>query len=202
MWGEAVRTAVYLMNRSPVNTLDVTPAELWLQKRPNLSNLQLFGCVGYSKVLGRLKKLDARSVKLYFVGYAPHGYRLWNTDTRKIEVARDVRFSESDIVVLDIVRVNFESDENQSEEEEKENLAEEEEIENLAQPEDQSEDEELVTRQIGEVKEPEVVVVDRAKRKIQIPKKFENFVLMTYEQAVTDDGSEKWKLAIEEEKIR
>lgn len=45
---------------------------------------------------GPLKKLEDRSKKFVFVGYAPNGYGLWDTERRKIIISRDVRF-ENDI---------------------------------------------------------------------------------------------------------
>lgn len=44
-WGEAVRVAVYLLNRSLVDSClqDKTPSENWSGKKPDLSRLQLFG---------------------------------------------------------------------------------------------------------------------------------------------------------------
>lgn len=40
-WSEAVYTAAYLINRSPTSTLqNVTPAELWYQRKPDVSNLK------------------------------------------------------------------------------------------------------------------------------------------------------------------
>ena len=36
-WGEAVRTAVYILNRSPTRSLDgVTPYEAWHGRKPNV----------------------------------------------------------------------------------------------------------------------------------------------------------------------
>lgn len=87
--------ACYLKNRSPVATLDVTPADLWFGKQPDLSRLKIFGSVAYSIVLGKVKKLDERTKKLIFVGYTHHGYRLWNEELNKIEIARDVIISEN-----------------------------------------------------------------------------------------------------------
>lgn len=78
MWGEAVLTSAYLLNRSPTSTTDTTPAEKWYNKKPDLSNLQVFGSEAYAKVLGPLKKLDSRSKQAIFVGYAANGYRLWD----------------------------------------------------------------------------------------------------------------------------
>ena len=38
LWGEAARTAAYLLNRSPSEATTSTPVELWTKKRPDLSN--------------------------------------------------------------------------------------------------------------------------------------------------------------------
>lgn len=92
MWGEAVYTATFLLNRSPTTTTECTPIEMWEHKKPDLRRLQLFGCDAYAKVLGPLKKLDERYKKYTFVGYAPVGYRLWDSSKRKIHIARDVKF--------------------------------------------------------------------------------------------------------------
>ena len=83
MWGEAVRVAAYLLNRSPTSVSEKTPSEMWYKTKPNLSNLKLFGCSAFAKTLGQLKKLDDRSKKFIFVGYAKNGYRLW--DQKKIK---------------------------------------------------------------------------------------------------------------------
>lgn len=68
--------SVYLVNRSPTNTLKTTPFEMWKKRKPDLKNLQFFGCDAYAKVFGPLKKLDKRSKHYIFIGYAPSGYRL------------------------------------------------------------------------------------------------------------------------------
>ncbi|KAJ8882499.1 hypothetical protein PR048_014310 [Dryococelus australis] len=47
LWGEALCTATYLLNRSPSATVDTTPAELWHGKKPDLSNLKLFGSLAH-----------------------------------------------------------------------------------------------------------------------------------------------------------
>ena len=91
LWGVALQTSCYLANRSPYMMKCDTPYEMWHGKPPNLSNLQLFGCVAYSKV-PNTKKLDEKSVKRMFVGYTKTGYRLWNDEKRCIEVARHVTF--------------------------------------------------------------------------------------------------------------
>lgn len=96
LWGEAVRTAAYLTNRSPTNAVQGTPFENWTSQRPNLSRLHIFGCNAYARTLTSLKKLDDRCKKYIFVGYAPNGYRLYDKERRKIKFSRDVTFAEED----------------------------------------------------------------------------------------------------------
>lgn len=99
MWGEAVFTACYLINRSPSAALDkCTPFEKWYNKPPNLKYLQVFGSIVSAKVTGHVRKLDARAKSYVFVGYGPNCYRLWDKDSRKIIRSRDtvfVRFPET-----------------------------------------------------------------------------------------------------------
>jgi hypothetical protein len=64
-WGEAVYTAVYILNRSPTKSLNKkTPFEAWHGKKPRVSHLRTFGCVAHVKMVGPgLKKLSDRSSK-------------------------------------------------------------------------------------------------------------------------------------------
>lgn len=135
MWGEALFTAVYLLNRSPSVAVDgnMTPYEAWHGKKPNVSHLRIFGSECYVHVPKQLrKKLDAKSERVYFVGYAPSGYRVWNG--KKVFVARDVVFNEEKlghcslkdeprkeegdmIVIEDRVQKNDQCDQSSSEDE-------------------------------------------------------------------------------------
>lgn len=78
-WGEAVTTAVFLLNRSPTKSLDgVTPFEAWHGRKPNVHFLRTFGCVVHVKdTRPDLKKLDDRIQTMIFVGYKQgmKGYR-------------------------------------------------------------------------------------------------------------------------------
>lgn len=75
MWGFAVLTAAYLLNRSASSAMETTPAEKWYGRKPNISNIREFGQIIYTKNLGYLRKLDDRSQKEILVSYAPNGYR-------------------------------------------------------------------------------------------------------------------------------
>lgn len=66
---------------------------MWNKRKPNIKMLQLFGCKAYAKVLKPVKKLDKRSKRYVFVGYASNVYRLWDSDKQKIKIAKDVKFT-------------------------------------------------------------------------------------------------------------
>ncbi|KAJ8879691.1 hypothetical protein PR048_020299 [Dryococelus australis] len=90
LWGEALCT-----EKSPSATVYTTLAELWYGKRLDLSNLKLFGSLAYAKKLKKLGKLDKICDKLIMVGYATNGHRLWNSEKREIKLSRKVTFEES-----------------------------------------------------------------------------------------------------------
>ena len=98
-WGEAVCTAVYVLNRSRTKALNnKTPFEAWHGKKPKVSHLKVFGCVANVKLVGPgQSKLSDRSVKIVFIGYesGTKGYKLYNPTTRKLVVSRDVIFGEN-----------------------------------------------------------------------------------------------------------
>ena len=59
----------------------------------------MFGCVAYGHVPDQhRRKLDKKSKKMRFVGYSTtsKGYRLYDEETRKVSVHRDVTFNEND----------------------------------------------------------------------------------------------------------
>lgn len=97
LWGPAIQTAAYLVNRSPASALGnrKTPYEVWEGRKPNVRNLRAFGADVHVHIpKERRKKLDAKSWKGIFVGYAPCGYRVWDPKHKRIVVVRDVVFVE------------------------------------------------------------------------------------------------------------
>ncbi|KAJ9560810.1 hypothetical protein OSB04_005970 [Centaurea solstitialis] len=97
-WAEAIRHAVYVLNRVPTKALrDSTPYEALKGTKPNLRHLRVFGCKAYAKVTKpHLKKLDDRSKELVYLGTEPgsKAYRLFDPVTKGIIVSRDVKFKE------------------------------------------------------------------------------------------------------------
>jgi len=45
----------------------------------------------------RKRKFDEKSIKTILVGYEPNGYKLWNEESRKFMIARDVVVDEKSI---------------------------------------------------------------------------------------------------------
>jgi hypothetical protein len=66
--GEAVSTAVYLLNRAPTKSVKgQTPYEAWHGKKPSVQHLRTFGCTAHVKKLGPgQSKLADRSKQTVF----------------------------------------------------------------------------------------------------------------------------------------
>ena len=98
LWGEAVNTAIYNLNRCPTKVVEgKTPYEAWTGNKSNISHLRVFGCEAFSYIVSeRRKKLDKRAEKCIFVGYdnQHRGYRLYSPSYRGVFVSRDVKFNE------------------------------------------------------------------------------------------------------------
>jgi len=99
-WGEAVVTAVYILNRAPTKSLhNMTPFEAWYGKKPRVDHLRTFGCLVHVKVVGTgITKLYDRSTKMVFLGYesGTKGYRVFDPVNNQLHVSRDVVFEEKE----------------------------------------------------------------------------------------------------------
>ena len=87
LWGEALKTAIYILNRVPNKAVNKTPYELWTNKRPSLKHLHIWGCpVEARPYKPHVRKLDSRTISCYFVGYAEHsrGYKFYDPTSRSI----------------------------------------------------------------------------------------------------------------------
>nr|GEX34338.1 zinc finger, CCHC-type [Tanacetum cinerariifolium] len=98
-WVEAVKHAIYILNRVPIRALiDKTPYEALYNRKPNLENLKIFRCTAYAKVTTpHLKKLDDRSIPLIYLGVeeGSKACRLYDPVAKKKHVSRDVKFMET-----------------------------------------------------------------------------------------------------------
>ena len=97
-WAEAVAYALYLSNRSPTRSVNgKTPQEAWSGRKPGISHFRVFGSIAHVHVPDEKRsKLDDKSEKYIFIGYDANskGYKLYNPDTRKTVISRNVVFDE------------------------------------------------------------------------------------------------------------
>ena len=101
LWGEALKTALYILNRVPTKAVPLTPFELWTGRKPSLNHLKVWGCPVEVKLYNpTLSKLDSRTTRCYFVSYPEHskGYRFYNPNggTRIVE-SQTAKFLEFDV---------------------------------------------------------------------------------------------------------
>ena len=97
LWGEAVATTVYLLNRCPTKNVEgMKPFEAWHGKKPAVHHLKV-GCIAYVwNTSPHLKKLEDRSRKMIFIGYeaGSKAYRAYNPTTSCVHATRDIVFDE------------------------------------------------------------------------------------------------------------
>jgi len=95
-WGEAVTTAVFILNHAPTKALKgVTPFKAWYVRKPILSFLRTFSCIGHvKKTKPVLTKLEDRSTPMVLLGYeeGTMAYRLYDPRGGKVVVSRDIMF--------------------------------------------------------------------------------------------------------------
>ncbi|GJQ99268.1 zinc finger, CCHC-type containing protein [Tanacetum coccineum] len=104
LWGEAMLTACYLLNRVPNKRNRMTPYELWTKRKPNLNYLRVWGCRAVIRLSDpKLKTLGERGIECIFVGYAEHSkaFRFFiikpneSVSINSIIESRDVIFDEN-----------------------------------------------------------------------------------------------------------
>ncbi|KAF7835240.1 Retrovirus-related Pol polyprotein from transposon TNT 1-94 [Senna tora] len=72
LWGDALRTAAYILNQVPSKSVENTPYELFTGKKPTMKHLRVWGCKAEVRPCNpQLKKLDPKTIFGYFIGYCP-----------------------------------------------------------------------------------------------------------------------------------
>ncbi|GJR46097.1 putative ribonuclease H-like domain-containing protein [Tanacetum coccineum] len=102
-WVEAVNTACYVLNRVLVTKPhNKTPYELIISRAPNISFMRPFGCpVTILNNLDPLGKFDGKAEEGFLVGYSVNSkaFRVFNTETKKVEENLHVNFLENKLNV-------------------------------------------------------------------------------------------------------
>nr|CAN61066.1 hypothetical protein VITISV_004412 [Vitis vinifera] len=63
LWGEALKTAAYILNRVPTKAAAKTPYELWTGRKPSLKHFHIWGCPAEARPYKpHEKKLDSKTV--------------------------------------------------------------------------------------------------------------------------------------------
>lgn len=97
-WGEAILSAVYLINRTPSAILKhKSPFEVLHESQPSYDQLKVFGCLCFVHHRARDKdKFSYRSRRCIFVGYPYNqkGWKVYDLDKKEFLISRDVIFHE------------------------------------------------------------------------------------------------------------
>ena len=103
LWPYAVHTAVYTINRCLNSRVNKTPCEAWTGRRPNISNMRVFGCEYYTYTQHHKAKLEERGRKGVFVSYnrSSPANLVYFPDIRKVIKCRLVHFVSKDSDVND-----------------------------------------------------------------------------------------------------
>ncbi len=101
-WGEALMTAVDILNLTPSVPLDGDiPEEVWSGKKASYNHLKVFGCRAFVHIpKDERAKLDAKTKECIYLG-SPRdefGYRLWDPANSKVVRSRDVVFFEDQTI--------------------------------------------------------------------------------------------------------
>ncbi|RVW71668.1 Retrovirus-related Pol polyprotein from transposon TNT 1-94 [Vitis vinifera] len=99
LWGEALKTAMYILNRVPSKAVPKTLFELWTYRKPSLRHTHIWGCPAEARIYNPHEKtLDSRTISGYFIGYPnkSKGYRFYcpNHNVRIVETG-NARFLEN-----------------------------------------------------------------------------------------------------------
>ncbi|KAG8489197.1 hypothetical protein CXB51_017253 [Gossypium anomalum] len=119
LWGEALKTAAYILNRVPNKAVAKTPCELWTGQKPSLKHFHIWGCPAEVRPYRpHEKKLGSKTIRSYFIGYSERsrGYKFYDPiiknifETGTATFFEDVEFRGRNKVLIPIIdqEVNLE----------------------------------------------------------------------------------------------
>ena len=97
-WGEALKTAIDIINLSPSVSLDgAIPEKIWSRKKASYNHLKVFGCRAFVHIpKDERAKLDSKTNECIYLE-SPRDefiHRLWDPINRRIVRSRDIVFFE------------------------------------------------------------------------------------------------------------
>ena len=92
MWGEAILSANFLLNKIPFKNKDITPHELWWGQKSSYKYLKVWGCL--AKVIvtpPKALRIGPKTVDCIFIGYANNGtsHRFLVYESKNPDVHKD-----------------------------------------------------------------------------------------------------------------
>ena len=114
LWGELMKTAVYLSNRTPHAALqNGTPYKALYGKDAYLGHLRVIGSQAFVHEEVHTNKLDVRAWEGRLVGFTEESksYRIYNSETRHVRVSQNVIFIEMSSVALSLDARGFDDGE-------------------------------------------------------------------------------------------
>lgn len=119
-WSEAILCSMFCINRALTKANDKILSVEWYGNEFHFQKLRPFGCVCYTHIPNqKCKKFDSCAERGIMVGYATIAYKIYNLNTKKIVIPRNVLFDETKFYKdLDsgVVVRNAEGDETSNEE--------------------------------------------------------------------------------------
>jgi hypothetical protein len=207
LWNYAVMTSTYIRNRCYNSRINQTPYEAFTGRKPNISNMHIFGskCYTYEQIKS---KLDDRCKEGIFIGYDKYSpaFIVYYPDINEVRKCRCVKFidieTETKPKVLDYDE-EFEMNKTPD------NLEVNNDLNHETNKQENDEHEQI----------DESSNVNRyPKRETKMPKHLEDYVLndsalytidyyyhisssvpQTYQEAISSSDVSKWKLAMEDE---
>ncbi|KAL8091815.1 hypothetical protein AgCh_034175 [Apium graveolens] len=98
LWGYALETSTYLLNKVPSKSVPQTSYEIWKERKPSLKHVKIWGCPTYVKKVDP-DKLESRSVKCNFVGYPKETLGYYFYTDHRVFVSRHATFLEKEFIL-------------------------------------------------------------------------------------------------------
>ena len=115
LWGEALKTANYICNRSPSKSVETTPFELWCGRKPSLHHCHVWGCKAEARIPNILQeKLGPKTISCNFIGYCEKskGYRFYTPKAKtKLMETNQAKFLDEGVCSDNFEDLSLEFDE-------------------------------------------------------------------------------------------
>lgn len=103
LWGKALKTANYILNRVPSKSVNLVPFEAWTGR--NFNHFHVWGCKAEARFYNSIeKKLNPRTTSCTFIGYSEKskGYKFYySSNYLRIIETHNAKFLE-DLNEIDI----------------------------------------------------------------------------------------------------